>query len=285
MIRTNTCIVCGAKGLERTGGGVAPFIAHRCRIDAAATPVERVWCPQCDLLFFDQRLDDGEVRRLYLGYRDEAYVAERDRFEPGYRHRHPQYVDIRHEVQQNRISGLKADVAAMGRPPGRILDYGGGDGWLTREAFPGGDVRVYDLGGPAPPPRAFDLVICAHVLEHVSFPVPFVDELKTFMAPGGLLYLEVPGPGQRPPGTPVFDYMGPVMHEHVSFYSGRAVRRLLHRCGLRPVWSLDVWQVTKVFAVPDDSPDRLPLEQWSGPELPPVRGPQGTDTRGHSGKA
>ena len=69
MIRTNTCIVCGAKGLERTGGGVAPFIAHRCRIDAAATPVERVWCPQCDLLFFDQRLDDGEVRRLNRLYR------------------------------------------------------------------------------------------------------------------------------------------------------------------------------------------------------------------------
>jgi len=282
MIRTGTCIVCGTKRLERTGGGIAPFIAHRCRIDAAATQVERAWCPSCDLLFFDQRLSEEEVRRLYLGYRDEAYILERDRFEPGYRERHPQYVDVQHEVQQNRIIDLKADVAAMGRPLGRVLDYGGGDGWLTREAFSGGNVLVYDLGNPAPPKGVFDLVVCAHVLEHVAFPVSFINEVKMFMKPQGLLYLEVPGPGRRPPATSVFDYMGSVMHEHVSFFSGRAVLRLLHRCGLEPVWNINSWQVTRFFARRAEFPVRLMLNEWFRPDsLPlPVRGPKGTDAGG-----
>ena len=76
MISTCRCLVCGTRRLERTAGEIAPFIAHRCRIPAA-TRIHRVWCPRCDLLFFDQRLDPAEARRLYRGYRDEAYVRER----------------------------------------------------------------------------------------------------------------------------------------------------------------------------------------------------------------
>jgi SAM-dependent methyltransferase len=283
MIRTSTCIVCGTRRLERAGGGIAPFIAHRCRIDPA-TGIDRVWCPRCDLLFFDQRLDEMEVRRLYAGYRDEAYVLERTRFEPAYTGRHIQCVDIRNEVQQSRILGLKMEFAAQNRPLGRVLDFGGGDGWLTRNAFPDGDIEVFDLadGGAVPPRGSFDLVVCAHVLEHVSFPVPLVRELMRFMRPGGLVYIEVPGPGQRPPGTSVFEYMGPLMHEHVSFFSGRAVVRLLHRCGLRPVQTFAVKEVTKVFARRAGLSVQPLLEERFRPGRlpPPTRGPQGTDTCG-----
>jgi len=276
MIPANQCIVCGTRRIERTEGGIAPFLADRCRIDPATVRIQRVWCPLCDLLFFDQRLDEEEVHRLYSGYRDETYVRERCRFEPGYAERHGQCVDIQNEVQQNRVADLKADFAAQGIPLGRVLDFGGGDGWLTRNAFPHGDVVVFDLadGAAVPPRESFDLVVCAHVLEHASFPLPFMAEVMAYMKPGGLLYLEVPGPGRRPPGTPVFEYMGPVMHEHVSFFSARAVFRLLRRCGLRPVWTFTAREVTKVFA--------RALEDKLRPGClpPPIRGARGTDSRG-----
>jgi SAM-dependent methyltransferase len=202
MIPTHGCIVCGNRELERVPGRIAPFLAHRCGIDPAAIAVERAWCPRCDLLFFAPRLDETEVRRLYCGYRDAAYVRERTRFEPSYPGRHPLLVDTADRLHRDRVSGLRQAFAALGRPPGRILDYGGGDGWLTHGAFPGGDIVIYDLadGAGVPPSGSFDLVVCAHVLEHVSFPCPFVRNLAGYLAGGGLVYLEVPGPGQQPPG-------------------------------------------------------------------------------------
>ena len=106
MISSSTCLVCGTRQLQRSAGTIAPFIAHRCRIDPA-TRVRRVWCPHCDLLYYDLRLDLGEVRRLYRGYRGESYVRERVRFEPGYGELHGQLVDIGHPVQQNRIQSLR----------------------------------------------------------------------------------------------------------------------------------------------------------------------------------
>jgi SAM-dependent methyltransferase len=287
MISTNRCIVCGARALAYSPGRIAPFIAHRCRIDPAAR-VRRAWCPRCDLLFFDQRLDGQEVLRLYAHYRDAAYVAERSRFEPGYAERHPGLVDPADPVQRNRVLALRDDWDALSRPPSaplRILDYGGGDGWLTRGAFLGAELTVFDLdvGSAEPPHGVFDLVVCAHVLEHVSFPLPFLAGLLPLMRPQGLLYLEVPGPGQRPPGTDVFDYMGPALHEHVSFFTGRAVLRLLRRLGLEPVQFLAVKEVTRVFAQP------ARVGRRPGPLPPPVRGVRGSDSLGAemlgSGKA
>jgi SAM-dependent methyltransferase len=281
MISTSACIVCGNPGLERSPGRIAPFIAHRCGLDPAAG-AERAWCPRCDLLFFDPRLAEPEVRRLYVGYRDAAYVRERTRFEPSYPARHPLLVDTSDELHRNRILALQQSFAGLGRAAGRVLDFGGGDGWLTHGAFPGGDIVVYDLadGLAPPPPRSFDLVLCAHVLEHVSFPVPFVRELIRYLKPGGLVYLEVPGPGRQPPGASVFDYMGPAMHEHVSFFSGRALLALLQRCGLEPLWSLAVKEVTQVFARVAPGPPAAGPDEWFRPDsLPaPVRGAGGSDS-------
>ena len=41
-------------------------------------------CRVCGFVYLDMRFSDSEMEALYRGYRDESYVSERERFEPGY---------------------------------------------------------------------------------------------------------------------------------------------------------------------------------------------------------
>lgn len=90
----------------------------------------------------------------------------------------------------------------------RVLDYGGGDGRLLRYiADCGARCFVIDYNDSPCPwvtrigttiqdmPQSegrFDLVILSHVLEHVAEPVSLLKSLGSLLAPGGMLYCEVP---------------------------------------------------------------------------------------------
>ncbi len=42
------------------------------------------------------------------------------------------------------------------------------------------------------PDRAFDIVVCSHILEHLEYPDQFVSEIERVLRPGGLLVVGVP---------------------------------------------------------------------------------------------
>lgn len=47
-------------------------------------PCKSVHCQECGTLFLNYRFDSDQMRRLYVGYRNPTYTAERDFYEPGY---------------------------------------------------------------------------------------------------------------------------------------------------------------------------------------------------------
>jgi methionine biosynthesis protein MetW len=141
-----------------------------------------------------------------------------------------------------------------GRPPGRVLDLGCGDGHLAAQLKAAGhhvvgvdaavDSRVkdsvdqfvqadLDLGLPPEVEGPFDLVICADVLEHLRRPEFVLDELHRLVAPSGVVVVSVPNFAHWYPRLRVvagrFDYdrRGILDHTHVRFFTRRSFERLV----------------------------------------------------------
>ena len=237
LIPAPSCLICGRSELEGVAAELAPFLKARCAI-LEPPPIRRSYCPACDFSFYDHRLSAEEAGRLYQDYRGTEYRALRNRLEPGAASPLDAHEDRRSPGNLARIRYASGLMVKWELRPARVLDYGGeADGWLARALFPEAEVHTWDLSSemPLPPKGAFDLVLCAHVLEHVSFPLSCLEEIRSFLAPGGRLYLEVP-----------YDPAGPLvatlleghplnrMHEHLSFFSVQALLRLVTAAGLRP---------------------------------------------------
>ncbi len=128
----------------------------------------------------------------------------------------------------------------------QVLDYGGGDGRLLQPFLKEGHqcflidyhphplpgvVKLADDWTTCGDDRTYDLIICSHVLEHVSDPGPIVEFLAGKLARDGLLYVEVPQEiwgGLRLEADPV---------THVNFFTPFTLVYLLERSGLMVVAS------------------------------------------------
>src|SRR5208283_4382393 len=130
-----------------------------------------------------------------FGYREEAYNAERLRFEPYYQTLEMQFQDRSNPFHRNRIEAARSFFAPIQKSFPKVLDYGGEiDGWMAKAVFPDSEVLPYDISveGIQLTPASYNVVICCAVLEHASDPIPFLGEVGRFLAPDGLLYIEVP---------------------------------------------------------------------------------------------
>lgn len=286
MIHAPTCLICGSERLEAKPARVAPFIRERCGILEPVPEVRLARCPACNFAFFDQRLEATEVQRLYQGYRDADYTRRRVHFEPYYHVLRESIEDRRAAYRSGRIDGMKGLFRDLPGPFDRILDYGGeADGWLAKGVFPHGNVSVFDLSFDAalPAPASQDLVLCSNVLEHVSFPGPFLAELAGFLKPGGWIALEVPY--ERPEDPAALAAHGALqLHEHISFFSPEALVRLVIQGGFRPVGPIRIYQdlvglVARQTRIPSWFA-RPPLRIVTAPELPvaPERDPLLSDS-------
>ncbi len=106
----------------------------------------------------------------------------------------------------------RARLVESARSKGRLLDYGAGSGAFARfmagRGFDAVGLEPYSLGTTLEEPglrlvRAplasvknalgeFDVITMWHVLEHLEQPVPLLAELRSMLAPGGVLVVSVP---------------------------------------------------------------------------------------------
>jgi Zn ribbon nucleic-acid-binding protein len=83
MIEVSECVVCGGAIQTLHRALVAPFLARRIW-NRSPFCVDLVECGSCGFLFYNPRLDNGDLQRLYAGYRLAEYPQMRHASEPWY---------------------------------------------------------------------------------------------------------------------------------------------------------------------------------------------------------
>ena len=211
MIDQPLCAVCGSPDWETIGRRVysskdqqtlADYVKARYRV------LFELWCPgqsevvvrfllcrKCGFVEFAPRPTAEDVERKY-----EFLIKLGD---VGY------YPSAEDEAEMERATAQHAMLRRFLKSvPRRILDFGGGNGFLmTPFLKEGSSCSIVDLcPAPALPGieqagsrledmesgRVFDLVLCTHVLEHVENPRDVLNGLRRRLAPEGKLYVEVP---------------------------------------------------------------------------------------------
>jgi len=91
-------------------------------------------------------------------------------------------------------------------------------------------------------PRRFDVVTAFHVLEHVPDPIAVAGRMLEWLAPGGLLIIEVPNAGGL--GARLFGraWAGLELPRHLSHFTPATLATVIERAGGQVVW---VWHQAK----------------------------------------
>lgn len=288
MRRITSCLVCSSDDLASSPAIVAPFIREYALGGAGRPEVPThavlLTCASCEMDFYDLRYDDDEIAALYAGYRGERYFTLRHHFEPLYTRKYNDNNGRDSAAIDTRKRTVQALVTeALGtKTITSVLDFGGDAGQFIPD-FEGAARYVLEVSDVPPEhgvmsvsrleelEKPVDLVMLAHVLEHVSDPVALLTELTTAVGDGGYLYVEVPldRPKMPPPwaarlqaswvktvtcntrltvavdavSTPVrvlargrwIPFTFPRLHEHINFFSPGALARTLERGGWHAV--------------------------------------------------
>lgn len=278
MYFIDSCPCCASSQLKKWPAIVAPFIAqYACATEPQACCLCE--CRDCTFRFFDSRLSDQEIGRLYAGYRGRAYLEARHRHEFWY----SAAVNAAIGYDAGEMASRKQNLAnLLSRRPEEItsvLDYGGDRGQFIPDGL-GTERYVFEISDATPVPgvtrlesvkgRQFDFVMLAHVLEHCSEPLEFVQKMKALGNGHSMYYFEVPferrSLGVAPRGRLARLYRDALLHarplltavdlystvfrvkfncnpplglhkcsEHLNFFSEKSLCTLLERSGYRVV--------------------------------------------------
>ena len=261
MVEVSSCIICEQPIKTIKKALIAPFLAERIW-NRRPFCVNLVECTSCGFVFYNPRLDDRDLQKLYTDYRSDRYRKMRQATEPWYSAKfNADLASPRsYEMRRARLAPILREHLG-GRRISRVLDHGGDHGDLVLGLLDGAEPYVYDISGvePAPGVKATrnpaacqaDLIINSNVLEHVGFPKALVSEIFDAAPDNGLVFLEVPCEvvtgfsriarrlaqagimGLYRPSLvpyllqPAVLYM---MHEHINYFTERSLVELCKRC-------------------------------------------------------
>lgn len=255
----NYCPCCESKNFLKSPSVLMPFIAKRV-FGYDLVTIDESWklfnfpsgvslsqccscqCQKCGFLFLDMRFDAEEMSNLYENYREDEYTKLRDFYEPGYAEKNI--------IMQQGIK-YKSDIEMFLSELGQfktVLDWGGDDG-LNTPFSTAEQVFIYDISGNDVLENfisvtdnnikdySYDLIICSNVLEHVSYPKHILKEIYELMNEDTVLYIEVPYEKLMQNNSKSKDkyLLKRHWHEHINFFSERALAELTKSCGLEIV--------------------------------------------------
>jgi SAM-dependent methyltransferase len=205
-------------------------------------------CESCHAITPCHEYSLQDLLGFYRDYRSETYNRDRISVEPDYARIAKNVGSDPLEVR-NRNAAVDRFLSKNARHfAGRaMIDYGGSDGRFI-PSFAYGQfesIDIYDVSGTPlhssvdvrkvkkvaePRLETYSFLTCMHVLEHVGNPRALVAEAMRLLAPGGLLYIEVPLEltqsmredfAQRIIDVPI------IIHEHLNKFDGTSIRRLV----------------------------------------------------------
>jgi hypothetical protein len=201
-------------------------------------------CTKCCFISTKVAFHDEDIVRLYSDYRSPSYNQERIHYEPSYA---PIAAAVGYD-EKEVMGRTAASTAFLSKAIDAgnsftILDYGGSDGRFLPH-LPGAKF-VYEISNIDPVPGVtrigseselgtYSLVHIAHVTEHVPHPLKLIRKLRTYIKPGGYLYVETPQEitDQEREGLRNGSLRKDIcIHEHINSYCVPAVSCLLQSAG------------------------------------------------------
>ena len=173
------------------------------RWDRRLKPLQHVKCAQCSLIRHRFMPTDAELSAYYRSsYRNDYQNAQNG-------------PSARHIAKRRAEAAPRLERLAKHLPPrSQIIDFGCGSGEFIEAAIaqgfsavgfdPGSDYARYasqTRGLPvencgwsefSPPQAGADAVTAFHVFEHLTDPTSALQRVKSWLAPGGIAYIEVP---------------------------------------------------------------------------------------------
>ena len=199
------CPICGSAASLLGHSLVAPFLSQLSRLDLGQPSTYRN-CDTCDLTFFDLRYGDNEMSSLYGAYRSQQYLDIRHHWEPWYSRNVNDAYSIDAALVENRRDFMMSILqhSPLGSTIDCAIDFGGDEG----QFFPDISISrrvVCDVSNRQLPPgiehifsldelghTKANLIIVAHVLEHLSDPLTPLEDIRRVIADDGIVYVEVP---------------------------------------------------------------------------------------------
>ena len=225
-------------------------------------------CVDCGFVFLNPRAGQAQMHRYY---------ARQSRIPRAIEKLAKPYADLL-DMQASFIRRLWT-----ARPPQRILDVGGAEGFFlarlnrevdggaaleavepstvyadaARSVLPDAVVHQCMLEDAPLQPASFDLITIRHVLEHLQSPRQALAILRPLLKPAGLLHIEVPNIVDWPASVSSMFH-----HEHLNYFTQDSLRCVLEREGFKvdlieeatdnPVSSGFSYPVLRVLASPGD---------------------------------
>lgn len=273
-----SCLICNSSAVTAHKAKFAEFIAERV-FDGQNKTINFLHCKDCGFAYFDYRFSDEEAQKLYSQYRKQEYLEQRQKHEPWYTEEINAIIGKNPEEIKNRKANLTsileqfADVKNIKS----VLDFGGDKGQFIPEIFSGSEKYVFDISKveveegvvaleslQACREKNFDLILCAHVLEHVGDPEEIVSQMKSLLKKGQYLYIELPfdSPVEGASSGRMKNYFGLLfskyfspfnlfktllkklknknfyqMHEHINYFTLQSASVLLEKQGFKVLYS------------------------------------------------
>ena len=169
-------------------------------------------CDDCGLVYFSASFSDGELSRLYIGYRNSEYQNRRAKYEPWYTKKINSAIGHSEDVLILRRQHLEKVLfdASSNHPekfssPTRVLDVGGDEGQFIPNIKSITEKAVLEVSGVRPVDDAQvltnwnevdvfspDMIMMCHVLEHIENARENIENAARALKTGGLLYVEIP---------------------------------------------------------------------------------------------